>query len=80
MKLTSFFKNSFDFFFKLLKRFVFLGFKKPVMYFPIMTEYAVQCLQAQIPPFSFPFNPIQELNALDVMLKKTDPMLLTKIG
>jgi hypothetical protein len=50
------------------------------MYFPIMAEYAVQRLQAQIPPFSLPFNPIQELDTLNVMLKKTDPMLLAKIG
>jgi hypothetical protein len=50
------------------------------VYFTIMAEDAVQCLQGQIPPFSLPLNPIQELNALKIVVEKTDPVLPAEIG
>jgi hypothetical protein len=50
------------------------------VYFTIMAEDAVQSLKRQIPPFSLPFNPIQELNTLKVVVEKTDLMLPAEIG
>ncbi len=50
------------------------------MYFAVMTQYSVKGLKTQVPSFSFAFNPVQELNALNAVHEISDIVSLAKFG
>ena len=47
------------------------------MYFAIVTKDTIQGLQTQIPAFSRSFDPVEKLDALDIVQKVTDAVGLT---